>query len=59
MNHQSIPKLSGDGYFSFQPLWQQNPVHCLVIEKIVGLDVRTVDHKCDRDAQTITSNTGN
>jgi serine/threonine protein kinase len=39
MNHRGIPKLSGDGYFSFQPQWQQNPVHCLVIEKIAGLDL--------------------
>jgi serine/threonine protein kinase len=39
MNHESIPKLSGNGYFSFQPTWQQNPVHCLVITKIAGLDL--------------------
>jgi serine/threonine protein kinase len=39
MNHAGIPKLSGDGYFSFQPQWQQNPVHCLVIAKIAGLDL--------------------
>jgi serine/threonine protein kinase len=39
MNHVGIPKLSGDGYFSFQPQWQPNPVHCLVIEKITGLDL--------------------
>ncbi|MGL6344533.1 MAG: 4-Cys prefix domain-containing protein, partial [Waterburya sp.] len=39
MNHEGIPKLSGDGYFSFQPQWQQNPVHCLVITKIAGLDL--------------------
>lgn len=39
MNHGGIPKLSGDGYFSFQPQWQQNPVHCLVIAKIEGLDL--------------------
>jgi serine/threonine protein kinase len=39
LNHAGIPKLSGDGYFSFQPQWQQNPVHCLVIEKIAGLDL--------------------
>ncbi|MGL5833071.1 MAG: protein kinase domain-containing protein [Waterburya sp.] len=39
MNHAGIPKLSGDGYFSFQPQWQKNPVHCLVIAKIAGLDL--------------------
>jgi serine/threonine protein kinase len=39
MNNVGIPKLSEDGYFSFQPQWQQNPVHCLVIAKIPGLDL--------------------
>jgi serine/threonine protein kinase len=39
MNHAGIPKLSEDGYFSFQPQWQQNPVYCLVIEKIAGVDL--------------------
>lgn len=39
MNHVGIPKLSEDGYFSFQPHWQQNLVHCLVITKISGLDL--------------------
>ncbi|MFM2314430.1 MAG: hypothetical protein RLZZ04_3706 [Cyanobacteriota bacterium] len=39
MNHAGVPKLAGDGYFNFQPQWQQNPVHCLVIAKIAGLDL--------------------
>ncbi len=40
MNYAGILKLSGDDYFSFQPQWQKkNPVHCLVIIKIAGLDL--------------------
>ncbi|MEH2413783.1 serine/threonine protein kinase [Nostoc sp.] len=37
LNHPGIPK--GDGYFTFSPKNSQAPVHCLVMEKIEGLDL--------------------
>ncbi|MGD1918330.1 MAG: serine/threonine protein kinase [Pleurocapsa sp.] len=39
INHKGIPTLATDGYFSFQPQWNNYPVHCLVINKIPGLDL--------------------
>ncbi|WP_375468768.1 serine/threonine protein kinase [uncultured Nostoc sp.] len=37
LNHPGIPK--GDGYFIFSPKNSQAPLHCLVMEKIEGLDL--------------------
>jgi serine/threonine protein kinase len=37
LNHPGIPK--GDGYFTFSPKNSQIPLHCLVMEKIEGLDL--------------------
>ncbi|MEH2039028.1 serine/threonine protein kinase [Nostoc sp.] len=37
LNHPGIPK--GDGYFTFSPKNSQAPLHCLVMEKIEGLDL--------------------
>ncbi len=37
LNHPGIPK--GDGYFTFSPKNSQSPLHCLVMEKIEGLDL--------------------
>ncbi|MEH2065698.1 MAG: serine/threonine-protein kinase [Nostoc sp.] len=37
LNHPGIPK--GDGYFTFSPKNSQTPLHCLVMEKIEGLDL--------------------
>ncbi|BAY61927.1 protein kinase [Calothrix brevissima NIES-22] len=37
LNHPGIPK--GDGYFTFFPKNSQAPLHCLVMEKIEGLDL--------------------
>ena len=53
VSHQGIPTLAKDGYFSFQPEWSNHPVHCLVINKVPGLDLeqwlkqqnRTIDRK--------------
>ena len=39
INHKGIPTLATDGYFSFQPQWNNYPVHCLVINKIPGFDL--------------------
>jgi len=37
LNHPGIPK--GDRYFTFIPRNAQQPLHCLVMEKIEGLDL--------------------
>ncbi|MDZ8189144.1 MAG: serine/threonine-protein kinase [Nostoc sp. ChiSLP02] len=37
LNHPGIPK--GDEYFTFSPKNSQTPLHCLVMEKIEGLDL--------------------
>ncbi|ODH01285.1 hypothetical protein A4S05_29570 [Nostoc sp. KVJ20] len=37
LNHPGIPK--GDGYFTFSSKNSQAPLHCLVMEKIEGLDL--------------------
>ncbi|WDD32355.1 serine/threonine-protein kinase [Nostoc sp. UHCC 0926] len=37
LNHPGIPK--GNGYFIFSPKNSQAPLHCLVMEKIEGLDL--------------------
>jgi serine/threonine protein kinase len=37
LNHPGIPK--GDEYFTFSPKNSQAPLHCLVMEKIEGLDL--------------------
>ena len=40
MNHEGIPKVVADGYFSFQPQWSKNLLHCLVLEKITGCNLQ-------------------
>ncbi|BAZ32896.1 serine/threonine protein kinase [Cylindrospermum sp. NIES-4074] len=39
LNHPSIPQVDTDGYFTFFPRNSQEPLHCLVMEKIEGLDL--------------------
>ncbi len=39
MNHPGIPKLDLDGYFTYYPQSCQEPLHCIVMEKIEGLDL--------------------
>ena len=39
LNHPGIPKVEPDGYFTFSPYNSQEPLHCLVMEKIEGLDL--------------------
>lgn len=40
LNHPGIPKVEADGYFTYFPRNSQNPIHCLVMEKIVGNDLQ-------------------
>ncbi|MGC1395197.1 MAG: serine/threonine-protein kinase [Coleofasciculaceae cyanobacterium] len=40
LNHPGIPKVSTDGYFQFTGKNYSEPVHCLIMEKIDGLDLK-------------------
>ncbi|MCM1985154.1 protein kinase domain-containing protein [Lyngbya confervoides] len=39
LNHPGIPKIMTDGYFEFFPKGVSDPLHCLVMEKIDGLNL--------------------
>ncbi|MBE9040495.1 serine/threonine protein kinase [Oscillatoriales cyanobacterium LEGE 11467] len=39
LNHPGIPKVRENGYFVFWPKDSKEPVHCLVMEKIDGLNL--------------------
>ncbi|BDA75385.1 hypothetical protein CAL7716_095510 [Calothrix sp. PCC 7716] len=39
LEHPGIPKVERDGYFVYLPRNSQEPIHCLVMEKIVGMDL--------------------
>lgn len=40
LNHPGIPKVEPNAYFTFYPRNWKEPLHCLVMEKIVGLDLQ-------------------
>lgn len=40
LNHPGIPRVDPDGYFQFFPREGAQPVHCIIMEKIDGLDLR-------------------
>jgi WD40 repeat protein/predicted Ser/Thr protein kinase len=40
LNHPGIPKVSTDGYFQFIGENCSEPVHCIIMEKIDGLDLK-------------------
>ncbi len=40
LNHPGIPQIDLDGYFLYFPRKKQEPLHCLVMEKIEGLDLK-------------------
>ncbi|MBW4642444.1 MAG: right-handed parallel beta-helix repeat-containing protein [Goleter apudmare HA4340-LM2] len=40
LTHPGIPKVERDGYFTYFPRNSQSPIHCLVMEKIVGMDLQ-------------------
>ena len=54
LNHRGIPNVEPDAYFLFWPKNSQQPVHCLVMEKIEGLNLQQyiqqrdnpIDQKC-------------
>jgi eukaryotic-like serine/threonine-protein kinase len=39
LNHPGIPKTDLDGYFIYYPQGREEPLHCLVMEKIAGLNL--------------------
>ncbi|WP_013324439.1 serine/threonine-protein kinase [Gloeothece verrucosa] len=41
LNHPGIPKVEADGYFEYYPRGSQDPIHCIVMEKIEGEDLAT------------------
>jgi WD40 repeat protein len=40
LNHPGIPKVSSDGYFQLTAKNCSEPVHCIIMEKIDGLDLK-------------------
>ncbi|NEO29390.1 MAG: protein kinase [Symploca sp. SIO3C6] len=40
LNHPGIPKVEPDGYFQFFPRNSTEPVHCIIMEKIDGPNLR-------------------
>jgi WD40 repeat protein len=40
LNHPGIPRVEPDGYFQFFPRNSTQPVHCIIMEKIDGLDLK-------------------
>jgi ABC-type branched-subunit amino acid transport system substrate-binding protein/serine/threonine protein kinase len=40
LHHSGIPKVDSDGYFAFWPQNSQEPLHCLVMEKIDGSNLQ-------------------
>jgi serine/threonine protein kinase len=40
LNHPGIPKVNADGYFQFFPRNRSEPVHCIVMEKVEGSNLK-------------------
>jgi WD40 repeat protein len=40
LNHPGIPRVDADGYFQFFPKDSTEPVHCIIMEKIDGLNLK-------------------
>jgi formylglycine-generating enzyme required for sulfatase activity len=40
LHHSGIPHVESDAYFEYYPYNSQNPIHCLVMEKVVGEDLK-------------------
>jgi len=53
LNHPGIPRVEPDGYFKLWPKDSQEPLHCLVMEYIDGIDLK--DWLSRRNNQPITS----
>ena len=53
LKHPGIPAVDSDGYFTFVPRGSDQPLHCLVMEKIEGLNLEQWMH--NRGNEPITS----
>jgi eukaryotic-like serine/threonine-protein kinase len=40
LHHPGIPRIEADGYFIFYPASSREPLHCMVMEKVEGLDLQ-------------------
>jgi nitrate ABC transporter permease subunit len=40
LHHPGIPLVDRDSYFIYHPRNSQNPIHCLVMEKVEGMDLQ-------------------
>ena len=40
LHYPGVPKVESDGFFVFHPQSSEEPLHCLVMEKIPGLDLK-------------------
>ncbi|HEY9598062.1 MAG TPA: serine/threonine-protein kinase [Cyanophyceae cyanobacterium] len=40
LNHPGIPRVTADGYFQFFPKDSTEPLHCIIMEKIDGLNLK-------------------
>ncbi len=40
LNHPGIPKVTTDGYFQFFPRNRDQPLHCIIMEKIEGANLK-------------------
>lgn len=45
LRHPGIPRVYSDGYFTFLPKGRQQPLHCLVMEKIEGVNLKEWQHQ--------------
>lgn len=52
LQHPGIPKVARDGYFTYFPHSSQQPVHCLVMEKIEGSNLE--EWLSERNSRPIT-----
>ncbi|MBE9056055.1 RDD family protein [Sphaerospermopsis sp. LEGE 08334] len=51
LNHPGIPKVESDGYFIYSPRDSKEPLHCLVMEKIEGMNLE--EYMIQRNHQPI------
>ena len=52
MNYSNIPQIEPAGYFTVKVSWSKQPLHCLVMEKIAGIDLKQWLEKPDRQPLT-------
>ncbi|WP_036483061.1 serine/threonine-protein kinase [Myxosarcina sp. GI1] len=45
LNHPGIPKVEPDSYFLYFPNGREEPLHCLVMEKVEGLNLEQYIHQ--------------